>query len=132
MGKYAYVKLSIILYHKLTDLSMGFIEFLKIIFLKSFGKWQKCKRKAAIAACQSRFDSGFEIENLLFPQLLIYILKEHLHNLALAFLVIKKQGEEVLVLLIAIKQSILNGIEVCKLEIAQGVVPCTIPQMTVL
>ena len=32
MGKYAYVKLSIILYHKLTDLSMGFIEFLKIFF----------------------------------------------------------------------------------------------------
>lgn len=61
MGKYAYAKYSIILYHKQADLSIGFIKILKIflnIFLKSFGKWQKCKRKAAIAACQSRFDSG--------------------------------------------------------------------------
>ena len=31
MGKYAYVKLSIILYHKLTDLSIGFAK----IFSKS-------------------------------------------------------------------------------------------------
>ncbi len=49
MGKYAYVKLSIILYHKLSDLSIGFMNFIEF-FLKSFGKWQKCKRKAAIAA----------------------------------------------------------------------------------
>ena len=32
MGKYAYVKLSIILYHKQTDLSMGFLNFIENIF----------------------------------------------------------------------------------------------------
>ena len=32
MGKYAYVKLSITLYHKETDLSIGFMKFLKNIF----------------------------------------------------------------------------------------------------
>lgn len=30
MGKYAYVKLSIILYHKLSDLSIGFMNFIEI------------------------------------------------------------------------------------------------------
>ena len=29
MGKYAYVKLGIILYHNQTDLSIGFMKFLK-------------------------------------------------------------------------------------------------------
>ena len=32
MGKYAISKLSIILYHKVTDLSIAFIKFLKNIF----------------------------------------------------------------------------------------------------
>jgi len=32
MGKYAYVKFIIILYHNQTDLSIGFMEFLKNIF----------------------------------------------------------------------------------------------------
>ena len=36
MGKYAYVKLSIILYHKSTDLSIWFMKFLKNIFQKLF------------------------------------------------------------------------------------------------
>ena len=35
MGKYAYVKLSIILYHNQTDLSIGFMKFLKKNFLES-------------------------------------------------------------------------------------------------
>ena len=35
MGKYAYVKLSIILYHKETDLSIGFYEISQKYFLKS-------------------------------------------------------------------------------------------------
>ena len=36
MGKYAYAKLSTILYHKSTDLSIGFVKFLKNIFQKLF------------------------------------------------------------------------------------------------
>ena len=32
MGKYAYVKLSIILYHKQADLSIGFLNFIENIF----------------------------------------------------------------------------------------------------
>lgn len=35
MGKYAYVKLSIILYHKETNLSIGFVKFLKKYFWES-------------------------------------------------------------------------------------------------
>ena len=34
MGKYAYVKLSIILYHKYAHLSTGFMKIPKNIFLK--------------------------------------------------------------------------------------------------
>ena len=35
MGKYAYIKLSIILYHKQASLSIGFMKFLKKYFLES-------------------------------------------------------------------------------------------------
>ena len=45
MGKYAYVKLSIILYHKLTGLSIDFIKFLEIYFFKSTLSDKKAKRK---------------------------------------------------------------------------------------
>ena len=58
MGKYAYVKLSIILYHKQMDLSIGFVEFLKNYFSNCLGVMKKSNEKAAIAACVSRFDSG--------------------------------------------------------------------------
>ena len=43
MGKYAYVKLSIILYHKQTDLSTGFAEFLEKYFLSRLGVIKKPK-----------------------------------------------------------------------------------------
>ena len=57
MGKYAYVKLSIILYHNKTDLSIGFSKVLEKYFSNRL--WEKKdKRVAAIAAWQSRFDSG--------------------------------------------------------------------------
>ena len=36
MGKYAYVKLSIILYHKQTSLSIGFMKIIKNVFQKLF------------------------------------------------------------------------------------------------
>ena len=43
MGKYAISKLSIILYHKQTDLSTGFAEFLEKYFLSRLGVIKKPK-----------------------------------------------------------------------------------------
>ena len=45
MGKYAISKLSIILYHKLTDLSIAFIKFLKNIFQNCLSSGKRAKRK---------------------------------------------------------------------------------------
>ena len=43
MGKYAYVKLSITLYHKSTDLSIGFAKVLEKYFLNRFLLMKKVK-----------------------------------------------------------------------------------------
>ena len=51
MGKYAYAKLSIILYHKSTDLSIGIAKFLKNVFQGNVSACKKFKSKAAITAC---------------------------------------------------------------------------------
>ena len=45
MGKYAYVKLSIILYHNQTNLSIGFAKVLEKYFFKSLLINEKGKRK---------------------------------------------------------------------------------------
>ena len=43
MGKCAYIKLSIILYHKQANLSIGFIKFLERYFFKSILSDKKAK-----------------------------------------------------------------------------------------
>ena len=45
MGKYAYVKSSITLYHKQADLSIAFIKFLKNIFQNCLSSGKRAKRK---------------------------------------------------------------------------------------
>ena len=47
-----------------------------------------------------------------FPQILIHILQEHLHQFPLLFVVIKQKGKEVLVLLIPGNQSILYSVKI--------------------
>ena len=70
MGKYAISKLSVILYHKQTNLSIGFAKFLKNIFQIDFESYKR-KKKAAIAAYKSRFDSDF-----FYPMVVIWMLQD--------------------------------------------------------
>ena len=66
MGKYAYVKLSIILYHKQTDLSICFAKFLEKYFSSRLWVIKKAKSIAAILTCKSRFDSGIFCYYIIF------------------------------------------------------------------
>ena len=45
MGKYACVKLSVILYHKLTNLSISFMKFLENIFWNCLSSGKRAKGK---------------------------------------------------------------------------------------
>ena len=68
----------------------------------------------------------------LCPQIPIHIFQEHLHQFPLLFVVIKQKGKEVLILFIPGNQGVLYGVKIGKAEIFERVIPCTVPQMSIL